>query len=91
MQDWLYDEGEDETKSVYTAKLDELKALGDPIALRHSEVETRGPAASSLTAIANNYLAAAQSNDPKLAHISGEEREKVRWSSRLGFGSCDVH
>jgi hypothetical protein len=41
MEDWLYDEGEDETKSVYIAKLAELKAKGDPIAARAAEDETR--------------------------------------------------
>jgi hypothetical protein len=28
MEDWLYDEGEDEKKSVYVAKLAELKVCG---------------------------------------------------------------
>lgn len=28
MEDWLYDEGEDVAKSVYSAKLDELKKVG---------------------------------------------------------------
>jgi hypothetical protein len=41
MEDWLYDEGEDETKSVYVAKLAELRAKGDPIAARAAEDETR--------------------------------------------------
>jgi heat shock protein 4 len=41
MEDWLYDEGEDETKSVYVAKLAELKAKGDPIQARAAEDSTR--------------------------------------------------
>lgn len=28
MEDWLYEEGEDTTKSVYIAKLEELKKTG---------------------------------------------------------------
>lgn len=28
MQDWLYEEGEDETKSTYVAKLNELRQVG---------------------------------------------------------------
>lgn len=28
VEDWLYDEGEDETKGVYVAKLEELKKVG---------------------------------------------------------------
>jgi len=27
VEDWLYDEGEDETKGVYIAKLEELKKV----------------------------------------------------------------
>ena len=30
MQDWLYEEGEDETKSTYVAKLNELRQTGQP-------------------------------------------------------------
>lgn len=41
MEDWLYDEGEDETKSVYVAKLAELKAKGGPIQARAAEDATR--------------------------------------------------
>ncbi|KAK9830242.1 hypothetical protein WJX72_010520 [[Myrmecia] bisecta] len=77
MEDWLYEDGEDETKSVYTAKLDELKKVGEPIAQRAAEVDTRAPAASALLATAHNYMNAASSSDPKLAHISAEERAKV--------------
>lgn len=40
-QNWLYDEGEDEPKSVYVAKLEELQKQGDPIQLRASEDAAR--------------------------------------------------
>jgi heat shock 70kDa protein 4 len=36
-QDWLYDEGDDTTKAVYIAKLDELRALAGPISQRYFE------------------------------------------------------
>src|SRR5687767_10436533 len=36
-QDWLYDEGEDTTKSVYVAKIDEIRAMAGPIVQRHFE------------------------------------------------------
>lgn len=36
-QDWLYDEGDDTTKAVYVAKLDELRAMAGPIVQRHFE------------------------------------------------------
>ncbi|KZZ91190.1 Heat shock protein Hsp88 [Moelleriella libera RCEF 2490] len=36
-EEWLYDEGEDASKGVYVAKLDELRALAGPIVQRHFE------------------------------------------------------
>lgn len=41
MEDWLYDEGEDEKKSTYVAKLTELKAKGNPIEARAADEQTR--------------------------------------------------
>lgn len=49
-EDWLYDEGEDATKSVYIEKLNELKKQGDPIVLRFREAEDRPAAIASLKA-----------------------------------------
>ncbi|EAW07571.1 Hsp70 chaperone Hsp88 [Aspergillus clavatus NRRL 1] len=41
MEDWLYEEGEDTTKSVYVAKLDEIRFISGPIIQRYKEkVET---------------------------------------------------
>jgi len=34
---WLYDEGAEATKSVYQGKIDEIRAIGDPIMQRRSE------------------------------------------------------
>ncbi|KAF6843105.1 heat shock protein hsp88 [Colletotrichum musicola] len=36
-EDWLYDEGDDTTKAVYVAKLDEIRAMAGPIVQRHFE------------------------------------------------------
>ncbi|KAL2159821.1 hypothetical protein VTH06DRAFT_1954 [Thermothelomyces fergusii] len=36
-EDWLYDEGDDTTKAVYIAKMDEIRALAGPIEQRHFE------------------------------------------------------
>ncbi len=41
MEDWLYEDGEDEKKSVYVAKLAELRAKGDPIQQRAAEEQSR--------------------------------------------------
>lgn len=37
MQDWLYDEGEDASKGVYIAKIDEIRAMAGPVVQRHFE------------------------------------------------------
>ncbi|KAF7872332.1 hypothetical protein EAF04_003255 [Stromatinia cepivora] len=34
-EDWLYDEGEDATKAVYVAKMDEIRMVAGPIAQRY--------------------------------------------------------
>lgn len=37
LQEWLYDEGDDTTKAVYIAKMDEIRALAGPVVQRHFE------------------------------------------------------
>jgi len=37
LQDWLYEEGEDTTKSVYVAKMDEIRFVAGPIIQRYKE------------------------------------------------------
>lgn len=34
-EDWLYDEGDDTTKAVYVAKIDEIRSMAGPIVQRH--------------------------------------------------------
>lgn len=36
-EDWLYDEGDDTTKGIYVAKIDEIRAMAGPIVQRHFE------------------------------------------------------
>ncbi|CVL01814.1 putative heat shock protein Hsp88 [Fusarium proliferatum ET1] len=36
-EDWLYEEGDDTTKGVYVAKIDEIRAMAGPIVQRHFE------------------------------------------------------
>lgn len=77
-EDWLYtDEGEDSTKSVYTARLDTLKALGDPIAKRYQEHEERAKSVYLLRETLNTYLAQATSTDDKYSHIEEADKQKV--------------
>ncbi|OAY85465.1 heat shock 70 kDa protein 15-like [Ananas comosus] len=77
VEDWLYEDGEDETKGVYVAKLEELKKQGDPIEDRHKEWTERGPAIDQLAYCINSFREAALSKDPKFEHIDIEEKQKV--------------
>lgn len=80
MENWLYGDGFEATKSVYAEKLGELKKLGSPLEARYSEAQNRPAAIQSLQATLEKYrtwLNEAQADD-KYAHITDEEREKVR-------------
>ncbi len=76
-QDWLYDEGEDESKAVYVAKLKELEALGEPVLVRAREAGARPGAAAALMQTANRLIQIASASDAKHAHIPQEDKEKV--------------
>jgi len=76
VEDWLYDEGEDETKGVYIAKLEELKKFGDPIEERYKEDMERGRAIDELMYCINSYRTAALSKD-KYDHIDIADKQKV--------------
>ncbi len=76
-EDWLYGEGADATKSVYIKKLEELKAIGDPIVKRKYEHENRYEALSAIKNAVEQFRMTATSADPKYEHITKEERDKV--------------
>ncbi|CAA7013871.1 unnamed protein product [Microthlaspi erraticum] len=77
VEDWLYEDGEDETKGVYVAKLEELKKVGDPVEMRFKESQERGTVINQLGYCINSYREAAASNDAKFDHIDLAEKEKV--------------
>ncbi|KAM0912754.1 hypothetical protein ACQ4PT_012575 [Festuca glaucescens] len=77
VEDWLYEDGEDETKGVYLAKLEELKKVGGPIELRYKESEERGIALEQLGYCIRSFREAALSNDQKFDHIDIAEKQKV--------------
>lgn len=76
-EDWLYDEGEDEKKSVYVSKLKELEQMGEPIRNRAKEAEARPKACHTLRSTCQAFLQTAQSGDDAYSHISEEELSKV--------------
>ncbi|XP_058728972.1 heat shock 70 kDa protein 15-like [Vicia villosa] len=77
VEDWLYEDGEDETKGVYVAKLEELKKQGDPIEERYKEYTERGTIVDQFIYCITSYREAAMSPDPKFDHIDISEKQKV--------------
>jgi heat shock 70kDa protein 4 len=80
MENWLYGDGFEATKSVYADKLAALKKLGQPMEARQSESANRPAAVSALQAnleLYQKWMNDSQS-DERYAHITDEEREKVR-------------
>lgn len=75
---WLYsDEGEDASKSSYVAKLDALKALGNPIANRWKESEERSKSIQHLRETIERYLDDATSATEKYNHIDESDKQSV--------------
>ncbi len=78
IENWLYEDGFDATKSVYAAKLQELKKLGGPIEARAAEAFERPDAIASLQKNVEKYkswLAEAQGNQ-NYSHITDDEFNK---------------
>ncbi|KAI0241099.1 adenyl-nucleotide exchange factor sse1 [Massospora cicadina] len=76
-ENWLYEEGEDATKSVYIAKLEELNQVGGPVILRYREASERPYAIEQLSKALSEALTLVSSVDDKYDHISEEDRQKV--------------
>lgn len=87
MEDWLYEEGEDETKSTYVAKLNDLRQMGDPVERRAIEFQMVPRASQSLRGTAHHWAGLASAQDAKYAHISAEDKQKVlnECSAALGW------
>ncbi|XP_052175135.1 heat shock 70 kDa protein 15-like [Diospyros lotus] len=77
VEDWLYEDGEDETKGVYVAKLEELKKQGDPIEEHYKKHAGRGSVIDQRVYCINSYGEAAMSNDPRFDHIDLADKQKV--------------
>ncbi|KAF8785641.1 heat shock protein 105 kDa-like [Argiope bruennichi] len=80
-ENWLYDEGEDQQKSVYVERLNKLKKHGDPVMFRYSEWEQRPGAMNALGSSLQMVHKALQSYETKeetYAHIEKEDMMKVK-------------
>ena len=75
-----FEEGDDETKTVYNKKFEELKNHGDPIFKRVKEFEGRSAAFDNLGAVVvrnDGKLTQYKVGNEKLAHIPAEEIEEA--------------
>lgn len=75
-EDWLYDQYDSDIV-VYTDKLIELKAYGDPIKYRQQEKESRAEWVPHLQQTIQNYRMAAQSPSEDYAHIAAEKKQQI--------------
>jgi len=83
-EDWLYNEGEDQSKQVYIDKLAELEATGNPIQERqylHTELPNAFNAYGSSMMKYRKIVDQYTNGDEQYAHIEKSEMEKV--SKRL--------
>jgi heat shock protein 4 len=80
MENWLYEDGFDATKTVYAEKLAELQKLGGPLERRQQEAAARPGAVQTLRSTLELYQnwVNTESSDEMYAHITEEELEKVR-------------
>merc|ERR1712038_122045 len=79
-ENWLYEDGFDAKKSVYSEKLDGLKKLGDPMQMRQSEAQARPNAMSVLQRTVEKYQSWVNTSaaEEQYSHITDEEWTKVR-------------
>jgi len=79
MENWLYEDGFDATKSVYFDKLTELKKLGGPMQMRQIEAHARPSAIKSLQTTVEtfkNWVLQESSTNPIYSHITDDERQQ---------------
>lgn len=69
-EEWLYDDGEDETQGAYTSKLEALKKLVDPIENRYKDDEARVQASGDLLKCIMDYRKSTES-------LPNEDRELI--------------
>ncbi|XP_021184661.2 97 kDa heat shock protein isoform X2 [Helicoverpa armigera] len=80
LEQWLYDEGEDQHRQVYSDKLTELKTEGEPIKQRRLEFELRPGALDDFSRaiqLANKAVDLYKAGDAKYSHLSEAEVQKV--------------
>lgn len=79
-EEWLYDEGEEQSRGVYVAKLAELKKIGQPIVDRYTEYDRRPRAFADLSKAIQKvmmFLDLHSKGDEKYAHVPAEDAAKA--------------
>jgi heat shock protein 4 len=77
VENWLYEDGFDSTKSLYIKKLDELKAHGNPIERRKWENDHRGENCDGIKKQIDFCKNFATQDTEATAHITAEEKAEV--------------
>ncbi|XP_058768373.1 heat shock 70 kDa protein 16-like [Vicia villosa] len=79
-EDWLYEDGDDETENAYTSKLEDLKRLVDPIENRYKDDEERAQAIKDFSALVSDIHHFAGSLPPQEKELVINEINKaVQW------------
>ncbi|GBP59518.1 Heat shock 70 kDa protein 4L [Eumeta japonica] len=80
LEQWLYDEGEDQTRQVYSDKLSELRTEGEPIKQRRLEWELRPGALEDFALsiqLVNKAVDLYKAGDAKYSHLVEADIQKV--------------
>ncbi|KVH89623.1 heat shock 70 kDa protein 16-like [Cynara cardunculus var. scolymus] len=79
-EEWLYEDGDDESEEVYTRKLEDLRMLLDPIENRYKDEKARAQAIRALQACVAEYRSAADSLPPsQKEEVNRECNESEQW------------
>ncbi|KAL1188667.1 Heat shock 70 kDa protein 16 [Cardamine amara subsp. amara] len=79
-EDWLYEDGDDESENAYIEKLNDIKKLVDPIENRFKDGEERVQASKDLLkTIADNRMAAESLPPPRKNAVLDECHKAERW------------
>eukprot|EP00013_Stygamoeba_regulata_P028637 CAMPEP_0177663784 /NCGR_PEP_ID=MMETSP0447-20121125/20113_1 /TAXON_ID=0 /ORGANISM="Stygamoeba regulata, Strain BSH-02190019" /LENGTH=835 /DNA_ID=CAMNT_0019169649 /DNA_START=17 /DNA_END=2524 /DNA_ORIENTATION=- len=74
-EDWLYEDGENETKDVYVQKLNELRAIGEPVIARKTEAAKRAEDYAHFQEVAAKFRQTLTA--PDYDHIDAADKDKV--------------
>lgn len=76
-EEWLYEDGYDESKDVYAEKLEDLKKMVDPVKQRYQDEEARAEATQNLLNNIIEYRMAAGSCSPSEKEAVNSECKKA--------------